>query len=455
MLHCLRGLYDTYHFCNLPVACDCSEPTVQRMVEFMRLHHGDPSRVKEFFDLADRLRRADVAPDVFSFPGPLIRQVVRFLDAAGLAPSRIRKYATISRNVASRQDYFPKGAAVEVLYPPSDLRCFADTSSDYFFTVGRLDGAKRIGLLVDAMMRTRTASRLKIAGTGPDEAAIRRLASSDPRIEFLGFVNDQAAIQLYAKSLAVPYVPYDEDYGLVTIEAMESGKPVLTTSDAGGPNEFVRNGETGYVVEPTAEALSERLEYMSEHRQELLAMKHACQQTVKPINWERVCKQLFEPKNERSGYYPRQSHKKPKITLAVTFPVYPPRGGGQSRIYHLYRNLAPSFDVEIISFVDHGQPEIDEIISDGVREVRISKSIDHAQAEWRLAGKMNGVAASDVVAPKLYRLTPRYVEALRRSAADSELLVASHPYLLPALLEVRGRQSLIFRQTDLSDISSN
>jgi glycosyltransferase involved in cell wall biosynthesis len=444
MLHCLRGLYDTYHFTGLPVKCPTAHPLVKGLVDFMRLHHGDPSRLEEFFNRLDQLRNADASPETFIFPGPLIRQVVHFLDAAGLAPTRIRKYAAISGNVAARQNYFPSGAKVEVLYPPSDLRNLTNAGAEYFCTVGRLDGAKRIGLLVDAMRRARTGTPLKIAGTGPDAAALRDLAGNDPRIEFLGFLNDRDLVRLYANALAVPYVPYDEDYGLVTIEAMASGKPVLTTSDAGGPKEFVRQGETGYVVAPGADALAERLDYIAEHRHEVLAMKSACRLMVKPITWEKVCRSLLPPNTALPQRPASQNHTKPKITVATTFPIYPPRGGGQSRIYHLYRQLATEFNVEIVSFADHGQPEFDELIADGVRELRIPKSLQHARAEWRLTGKLKGVAASDVVMPKLYGLTPRYLEVLKHSASGSDWLVASHPYLLPALLAVQDHQNLIY-----------
>lgn len=452
MQHRLRGLYDTYHFLGLPLVCDSPEPRVKALTGFMRAHQGDPSKLEEFFDRADQLRSADIAVEVFSFPGPLIRQVVHFLDAAGLAPSRIRKYAAIARNVASRENYFPDGAVVDVLYHPSDLPHFENTGAEYFFTVGRLDGPKRMALLVDAMRRARTGLHLKIAGTGPDEGAIRRMANRDPRIEFLGFVSDQDVIRLYSKALAVPYVPYDEDYGLVTIEAMASGKPVLTTTDAGGPAEFVRSGETGYIVEPTAEALTERFDYMSEHRMELLAMREACQRTVQPITWDRVCRGLFQPNSNTPRGLCSADARKPKITLACTFPIYPPRGGGQSRIYHLYRRLTSMFDVDLVSFTDYGQPDFDARIDDGVREVRIPKSLEHARAEWRLTGKLNGAAASDVMAPKLYRLTPRYLEALRNSAAGSDWLIASHPYLLPALLAVRSSQHLIYEAHNVEAI---
>ena len=55
---------------------------------------------------------------------------------------------------------------------------------------------------------------------------------------------------------AVAYLPFDEDsVGYVTMEAFQAGKPVLSTSDAGGVLEIVRDGETGVVCEPTPEAL--------------------------------------------------------------------------------------------------------------------------------------------------------------------------------------------------------
>ncbi|MGO9094324.1 MAG: glycosyltransferase family 4 protein [Bryobacteraceae bacterium] len=450
MLHCLRGLYDTYHLMRLPMECDGRLPEVASLVEFMRYHHGDPTRVEEFFDRADRLRHCGAAPETFAFPGPLIRKVVHFLDAAGLAPSRIRKYAAISRNVAGRLDYFPCGAAVEVVYHPSNLRGFASGGSEYFFTVGRLDGAKRICLLVEAMRRARSTVPLKIAGTGPEEDLLRELAGDDPRIEFLGFVRDQEVTRLYANALAVVYAPYDEDYGVVTIEAMASGKPVLTTTDAGGPLEFVRHGENGYVVDPVPEALAERLDYLDDHRQEAIAMAAECRRTAQPITWENAVRVLLGPAAAR----PSASlvKRKPKITVTATFPICPPRGGGQSRIYHLYRNLASEFEIEIVSFGDHGQEEFDEFIAPGVREIRIPKTLAHLQAEWRLTKRLEGVAASDVMMPKIYSLTPRYAEALARSAAGSDWLVASHPYLLPALENVRHGQTLIYEAHNLEAV---
>ncbi len=443
MLHRLRGLYDTYHFTRLPLECTCSHPAVQSLVNRLKgIGHGPRNVDLVFQALNDFRTNPDIPPDALQFPGPLIRQIVHSLDDAALHPSRISLYASISSNLVRRAGYFPAGADVRVLHPPSNLRHFWTGDYEYLFTIGRLDGAKRIRLLVEAMRRVKSRIQLKIAGSGPDEEEIKRLADGDPRIEFLGFVKDSEAVNLYANALTVLYVPYDEDYGLVTIEAMMCGKPVLTTVDSGEPNAFVRNGVTGYSVEPSAEALAERIDYIARHPAEARGMAEACRKQVEGITWETVVTGLVGP-SSCPGRTGRQGARR-KLTVALTYPVYPPRGGGQNRVYHLYRNVARDFDVDLVTIVDYGQPAMDEYIAPGLREIRIPKSPAHSQRERRIMAKVGGVPVTDVVMPVLARLSPDYTEALRRSASTSHVLVASHPYLLPALDAVKAGQTLIY-----------
>jgi glycosyltransferase involved in cell wall biosynthesis len=54
-----------------------------------------------------------------------------------------------------------------------------------------------------------------------------------------------------ARCRAVVFVPHDEDYGFVTVEAFAAAKPVITCQDSGGPLELVRDGENGWIVPPT------------------------------------------------------------------------------------------------------------------------------------------------------------------------------------------------------------
>ena len=65
------------------------------------------------------------------------------------------------------------------------------------------------------------------------------------RVELLGFVSADELVALYAGCRAAYYAPLNEDYGYVTVEAFLSRKPVVTTTDAGGPLEFVTDGRDG------------------------------------------------------------------------------------------------------------------------------------------------------------------------------------------------------------------
>jgi glycosyltransferase involved in cell wall biosynthesis len=75
-------------------------------------------------------------------------------------------------------------------------------------------------------------------------------------VELAGHVGEERLLALYLGALAVYYGPYDEDFGYVTQEAMAARRPVVVTDDSGGPLELVRDGATGFVVEPKPRAVA-------------------------------------------------------------------------------------------------------------------------------------------------------------------------------------------------------
>ena len=220
---------------------------------------------------------------------------IRAMDGVGLGECRAR-YA-ISRNVADRLRRF-NGLEAEALYPPPRHvgRYRSEGYGDYVFYAGRLEPLKRVDLLVDALARSRSGIRLKIAGTGPHERDLRERATRfrlDDRVEFLGFVSDEDLLDLYSRCRGVLYVPLNEDYGYVTVEAFLSGRPVVTTDDSGGPLEVVADGATGLVAAPDPEALGEafsRLGALGEAR--LREMGEEGRRRVATIGWDRVLDRL-------------------------------------------------------------------------------------------------------------------------------------------------------------------
>jgi glycosyltransferase involved in cell wall biosynthesis len=138
------------------------------------------------------------------------------------------------------------GVAAEVLHPPhaadvtGDREPVSDIEPGYLLTVSRLQAHKRVDVLVDAMVPM-PDQRLVVVGRGPQADALRQIAPRN--CVFLGHVSDAQLRWLYANSAAVLSAAH-EDFGLVPLEAMAFGRPVVVLR-AGGFRETVLEGETG------------------------------------------------------------------------------------------------------------------------------------------------------------------------------------------------------------------
>jgi glycosyltransferase involved in cell wall biosynthesis len=114
-------------------------------------------------------------------------------------------------------------------------------------------------------------------------------------VTFLGPVDDEALVECYQGALAVVYPPYDEDFGYATLEAFLARKPVVTCTDSGGPNEFVVDGENGFVCDPAPDALAGALNALSSDRARAAAMGAAGYDVASRITWDGVIEKLVTP----------------------------------------------------------------------------------------------------------------------------------------------------------------
>jgi len=114
------------------------------------------------------------------------------------------------------------------------------------------------------------------------------------RVRFAGEVDDDEIVRLYAGALGVIFPPYDEDYGYVTLEAFLSGKPVVTTTDAGGPTEFVVDGVNGRVTAPDPEALGEAIQFLAADRRRAASLGDAGYDRARQITWTGVIEALVQ-----------------------------------------------------------------------------------------------------------------------------------------------------------------
>jgi len=168
---------------------------------------------------------------------PLIHKI-RLWDR--IAAERVDHYIANSHYVAERiNKYYGRGA--EVIHPPVDLMRFSvhKKKEDYYLAVGRLIPYKRFDLIVEAC--TEMNKTLKIVGTGPETQKLKKIAGSN--VEFLGKVSDDELEKLYQKAKALIF-PQLEDFGIVPLEAMACGTPVIAYGN-GGALETVKNGIGG------------------------------------------------------------------------------------------------------------------------------------------------------------------------------------------------------------------
>lgn len=202
----------------------------------------------------------------------------------------------ISRNVAARLRRY-NGLKAAPLYPPSHLAPLLAPGpfEPFILSVARLDAAKRIDLLLRGLAHAPAALRAVIASQGPERARLERLAADlgvNERVTFTGFLSDAEIAALYSRCRAVYYAPVDEDYGFSTIEAFRAGKPVLTTTDAGGVLEFVEDSVSGLVAAPTPTAIGERLTALGD---ETLARRLGAgnEDKVAEITWDAAVRALL------------------------------------------------------------------------------------------------------------------------------------------------------------------
>ena len=132
-----------------------------------------------------------------------------------------------------------------------------------------------------------------------------------------------------------------------------------------------------------------------------------------------------------------------RLVVATSFGVFPPRGGGQARIFGLYGALARlGVGIDIVALVDGRERPRTREIAPGVRETRVPRSSAHEAAEAALSARA-GIPVGDLSLAMHHELTPAYAEAVRARAAAASAVIASHPFAFPAL-EDRAGAPLLF-----------
>lgn len=239
--------------------------------------------------------------DLLNLPnGSALRELIRHEDRSAFSQTPTRVYAN-SRNVATRLEKYTRQASHALYHPPPNHDLFQQGAfGDYLFAPSRLTPMKRQDMILDALALTRDPVRVVFSGA-PDTRShsdylLRKTRDLglENRVTWLGEISDEALVKTYAQARAVIFAPLDEDYGYITLEAMLSGKPVITVSDSGGPLEFITHKQEGLVSAPDPKKLAKNFEIVMQDQDLAERMGADAYKRYQSLNisWTRVVETL-------------------------------------------------------------------------------------------------------------------------------------------------------------------
>lgn len=195
---------------------------------------------------------------------PLARNL-RLWDFASAA--RVDQFVANSTNV-QRRIWKTYRRESEVIHPPVAVDSFTcEPAEDYCLIVSELVAYKQLDYAVRTFAKN--GRRLRIVGDGPEFTALRRLAA--PNVEFCGRVSQGDLRKLYARCHAF-LLPGEEDFGIATVEALASGKPVVALARGGALETVPANGGVLYAG-PTEESLNAALRQLDAASYDPMALR--------------------------------------------------------------------------------------------------------------------------------------------------------------------------------------
>jgi alpha-1,3/alpha-1,6-mannosyltransferase len=231
---------------------------------------------------------------------------------------------------------------IGVLYPALDISNMTQaldqpkTSQSPIVSLNRFERKKNIGLLIEAYAELQSASRgtnlspLIIAG-GYDTQNVENVEYRGElgqlakqlgvACEFRIDITDYERATLFQTALCVVYTPDKEHFGIVPLEAMYAGTPVVAVN-SGGPMETVVDGATGYLRAPTATAFAGALQQLLDHPDQATKMGQAGRKHVKQIFGPDRFQEEWKDLIQKTKQQKRQDVSSEKYRLWSHVPLY-------------------------------------------------------------------------------------------------------------------------------------
>lgn len=220
----------------------------------------------------------------------------------------------ISNYLATRARAYGYNGPITILPNGVDLKTFYcnqcqqerlnDNEEKIIFTASRLVKKNAVDVIIEALAKLPTNFKLRIAGTGEEEKALKNLVKDlgvGERVEFLGNLDKQQVAQELIKADIFTRPSRSEGLGNSFLEAFAAGVPVIATS-VGGITDFLKDNETGFLVPvDNANALAEKIKFVASqpNKQQIWAVTNAARDLVRQTyNWDTLAPQMAQILNQ-------------------------------------------------------------------------------------------------------------------------------------------------------------
>jgi glycosyltransferase involved in cell wall biosynthesis len=240
--------------------------------------------------------------------GKLAKLVINYLRKWDVKSAKNVNYFIANSNHIAQKIKRIYNRDADVIYPPVDTQKFSLNSEkeDFYLTASRLVPYKRIDLIVDAFA-TMLDKKLVVIGSGPEKEKI--LSKATPNIDVIGY-QDFESLKSYMQKAKAFVFAADEDFGIIVVETMACGTPVIA-GNYGGTAESVINGETGILFpEQTVDSIVDAVKKFD-------VISHSINYSKIRLHSEKFSRQAFETniKNyvqEKAKLFKKTKNKKHK-----------------------------------------------------------------------------------------------------------------------------------------------
>lgn len=264
----------------------------------------DPPRFA--YDRYEETKR--ILPWIKRLPFILLVHLLKFIDAVGI---RYVDTIFVNSNYSARQMEFIYGLKTRVNYFGIDPKRFSDNRESplrsdrhvhrkrfVLLSVGKLDPRKNLTMQLQLLKKLIDSGKevfLIIIGDGPQRLELERLAKEleiSDSVSFAGFVNEEELHSYYSACDIFLFTAHREPFGLVVVEAMAAGKPVVVP-DEGGPPEIVVNGISGLIYrQGNLDDLYAKVEHLLENQEKRDEIGYNAKHRASQFTWDKACQIL-------------------------------------------------------------------------------------------------------------------------------------------------------------------